>query len=288
KKVYFKGTSKYEVAGNILDYSYDKSRLTLLPRMYSRDESHIDTYRTWTGLNSHEKPGFVHNISYMLRYQFGHMYFRYLMWNFAGRKSDVQHARWLRPWESLNPPGEASYTSRARNQYWMLPLLLGIVGMLFQFKKDKKGFLTTLLFFLITGIVLALYLNAPPNEPRERDYIYVGSFMAFCIWIGMGTAALGYFLTQRSAQYLTVISVAFGWPLWMLFQNLDDHDRSGRTLQIANARNILDSCAENAMLFTGGDNDTFPLWYLQEVEGFRTDVRVAVLSYFNSDWYIGQ
>ena len=170
----------------------------------------------------------------------------------------------------------------------MLPLILGLVGSCYQYYKNKKDFFAIAIFFLVTGAVLALYLNSPPTEPRERDYIYVGSFIAYCVWIGLGVSAIG----NVGARYkkvlyaLPIISLAV--PAWMAWQNFDDHNRSGRTFQIDNARNLLQSCAPNSILFTGGDNDTFPLWYLQEVEGFRTDVRVMVLSYLNTDWYINQ
>lgn len=292
KEIYTKGAGTYELAGVMPEYRYEPSRCTILPRMYSRDESHVEFYRSYTGLAPHEKPGFIDNIKYMLGYQLGHMYFRYLMWNFAGRASDVQHAGWLKPWQGLSLPGKSGISNHARNQYWMLPLFLGLAGMFFQYKKDKKGFLVTLLFFLITGVILALYLNPPPVEPRERDYIYVGSFVAYSIWIGMGIMAIAHFLKKKfKGVYLSAFLVAvaaIGIPAWMFYQNYDDHDRSGRTLQVDHARNILNSCAPNAILFTAGDNDTFPLWYLQEVEGFRTDVRVVVLSYLNTNWYISQ
>lgn len=283
KQVYYKSSRTYEVAGTLPAYQYD-SRQTLLPRLYSNDPDHIDAYREWTGLKPEEKPGFSDNLSFMFTYQLGHMYLRYLMWNFAGRESDVQNVGWLRPWDRLS----VSDFEHARNQYWMIPLALGLSGAFYQYRKDKKFFIPVALFFLMTGPILALYLNSPPIEPRERDYIYVGSYIAFCIWIGMGFAFLGTCLsrfrhgTSITAVFATVI------PLWMFYQNFDDHDRSGRTFQVDNARNVLKSCAPNSILFTGGDNDTFPLWYLQEVEGFRTDVRVMVLSYMNTDWYINQ
>ncbi|HEX8040148.1 MAG TPA: DUF2723 domain-containing protein, partial [Chryseosolibacter sp.] len=142
--------------------------------------------------------------------------------------------------------------------------------------------------FLINGVILVLYLNSPPNEPRERDYIYVGSYVAFALWIGCGFYYLGKLCRPFRAGSAFSVLVSISVPMWMLFQNFDDHDRSGRTFQVDNARNVLNSCAPNSVLFTGGDNDTFPLWYLQEVEGVRTDVRVMVLSYMNTDWYINQ
>lgn len=276
----------YKAVGEVPEYRYDKERMTLLPRIYSNDPAHIDIYRQWTGLSAGEQPRFRDNIEFMLRYQLWHMFGRYFMWNFAGRASDIQHTDWLAPWQGSVDRSLVSY-SKANNQYYMLPLLLGLLGMIIQFKRDKKGFIANLCFFLVTGLLLAIYLNATPNEPRERDYIYVGSYAAFSIWIGIGIMSIAKVSRNWRIPYIP------GWvalcvPAWMFYQNLDDHDRSGRTFQVDHARNVLGSCEKGAILFTGGDNDTFPLWYLQEVEGYRTDVRVKVLSYFNADWYINQ
>jgi len=287
KKIYHKAADRYEYSGIMPGYQYESARSTVLPRMYSNDADHVEAYQAWTGLGKNEKPGFRDNLYFMFTYQLGHMYLRYLMFNFAGRESDHQNADWLRPWSVSEMQGDP-HPNKANNQYWMLPLILGIGGMVWQLRKDPKGVIMIALFFLITGIVLAIYLNSPPIEPRERDYIYIGSFIAFCIWVGLGIVPL-YQITKNSnvgkaLAILTCVSI----PTLLLWQNLDDHDRSGRTFQIDNARNLLNSCAPNSILFTGGDNDTFPLWYLQEVEAFRTDVRVMVLSYMNTDWYIDQ
>lgn len=283
---YIVNDRRYEKVGEISTYHYTKNRLTILPRMYSNDPSHVETYRQWTGLKQGEKPRFSDNLAFMIQYQLGEMYFRYLLWNYAGRAGDVLHAGWLTPWEGMPDRSLVSY-SKATNQYFMLPLLLGLLGMIFQYRKDRKGFIANFSFFLITGFLLAVYLNATPNEPRERDYIYVGSYISFAIWIGLGMMyAMEMIESKRSRFVVGLVSV---WvPIWILYQNLDDHDRSNRTFQMEHARSILASCEENAILFTGGDNDTFPMWYLQDVEGFRTDVRVKVLSYFNADWYINQ
>ena len=283
-KMYYKDSNSYKVAGTTSAYVYGRSRQTILPRMYSNDENHVAAYRQWAGLKGNERPDFSDNLRFMLGFQLGEMYFRYFLFNFAGRESDVQYSTWLKPWDSL----KGTVPDKSRNQYWMLPLILGLVGSCYQYYKNKKDFFAIAIFFLVTGAVLAAYLNSPPVEPRERDYIYVGSFIAFCVWIGLGVSAIG----NVGARYkkilyaLPIVSLAI--PAWMAWQNFDDHNRSGRTFQIDNARNLLQSCAPNAILFTGGDNDTFPLWYLQEVEGFRTDVRIMVLSYLNTDWYVNQ
>jgi hypothetical protein len=255
-----------------------------LPRMYSNDEDNISVYREWTGLKENESPNFLDNLEFLFRFQLGEMYFRYLLFNFAGRESDVQYSTWLKPWNSL----KGAVSTKARNQYWMIPLLLGFLGSFYQYYKSRKGFLTVCVFFLVTGALLAVYLNAPPNEPRERDYIYVGSFIAYCIWVGLGVIAIGNYGVKYKPILYVLPFISLSIPAWMAYQNFDDHNRSGRTFQIDNARHLLQSCAPNSILFTGGDNDTFPLWYLQEVEGFRTDVRVMVLSYFNTDWYVDQ
>lgn len=283
-KAYYKDDVDYKVAGTKVDYEFQASREVILPRIYSRDPNHVKVYQQWLGLKPNEKPHYGHNLEFMFTYQLGHMYLRYLMWNFVGREGDIQNSTWLKPWDRLSK-GDSE---RARNQYWMIPLLLGIVGAVSQFYRDKRGFVVNMVFFLFTGLILAFYLNSPPVEPRERDYIYVGSYIAFCIWIGLGIISIRQKLFNGAIQLTCVLFISIALPAWMLYQNFDDHDRSGRTFQIDNARTVLNNCAPNAVLFTGGDNDTFPLWYLQEVEGLRTDVRVMVLSYFNTDWYIEQ
>jgi hypothetical protein len=288
KQIYHKGHQAYEPTGKLSDYQYEPHRQTIFPRMYSHDASHIETYRQWTGLKSGEKPGYIHNIVYLMRYQFTHMYLRYFLWNFAGREGDVQYSDWLAPWEPVSLETSTHHVQHARNQYWMIPLILGIIGSIFHYRRNKHAFTSTLIFFLITGVVLVLYLNSLPNEPRERDYIYVGSYIAFSWWIGLGILYLFSLVSHWKFASFAVMPISIALPLWMYLQNHDDHDRSGRTFQIDHARNVLQSCAQNAILFTGGDNDTFPLWYLQEVEGFRTDVRIVVPSYFNTDWYIDQ
>jgi len=282
---YIKEGDHYQKVGEIPEYHYEEGRQTFMPRIYSNDPAHVQTYQQWTGLQKGEKPKFSDNLRFMIQYQLGHMFGRYLLWNFAGRVSDIQHADWVRPLEGIADRSAISY-NRANNQYFMLPLLFGLIGLLFQSKRDRNGWVANMAFFLITGLILTIYLNGTPNEPRERDYIYVGSYVAFTIWIGLGIMAIGAQLQKWRLSYLSGFLLLL--PVWMLYQNWDDHDRSGRTFQMDYARSVLNSCEPGAVLFTGGDNDTFPLWYLQEVEGFRTDVRVKVLSYFNADWYINQ
>lgn len=289
--IYSKGDKQYDITDCKTEYTYENEGQTIFPRMYSTQPNHVNTYREWVGLNEGEKPRFSDNLKFMFLYQFGHMYMRYFLFNFSGRASDIQDADWLGPFDYFEKLPESIIQNKARNNFFLLPFLLGVFGLLYQYRNDKTGFWAVMAFFLFFGFILVFYLNTPPNEPRERDYIYVGSYISFCIWIGLGAMGIYQLLKTkiqkyRWFKYSSVITILI--PLLMFFEGFDDHNRSGRTLQVDHARNTLESCAPNAILFTGGDNDTFPLWYVQEVEGLRTDVRVIVLSYFNGDWYIDQ
>lgn len=253
-----------------------------------------------------EKPSFGANMDFMFRFQFSYMYWRYFAWNFIGRQDDIQgtgdnfHGNWLSgidfidsmfigPQENL--PSDA-LENKARNTYYFLPFLLGLFGFIFQLSKDKRNFWVMLVFFLFTGIALKIYLNERPFEPRERDYALVGSFYVFAMWIGFGAFALyesfSEFLSRKVALPIVTVLCLLAGPILLASQNWDDHDRSGRKTALAMARKYLDSVDENAILFTIGDNDTFALWYLQEIEEYRTDVRVINTSLFNTDWYIDQ
>lgn len=291
EKVYVKGENEYELVDRKVSYDYDPAHSTILPRMYSSSPPHIQEYLRVTGLRRNEKPSFFDNMTFMFKHQLGWMYMRYFMWNFAGRESDIQNARWLSPLAAFEDVPEEIANNKGRNNYFMIPLILGIVGLLFQLRRDVYGFSFVAMLFFLTGIALILYLNSPPIEPRERDYIYVGSFYAFAIWIGFSVIAMATALKKATSPQvagITAILVGLTAPAIMAQQNWDDHDRSNRYFSVDSAKNFLSSTAENAILFTGGDNDTFPLWYVQDVEGFRTDARVVVLSYFNTDWYIEQ
>ncbi len=282
---------KYEIYDYKTEYEYTSADQILFPRVYSQQGNHPQLYREKLGMAPDEKPTMAHNIAFMLSHQFGHMYFRYFMWNFAGRASDNKEADWLLPWEGNGELPELIARDRAHDNFYLLPLILGILGILLHLRKDKEGFSFVLTLFLMLGAAIVLYINSPPMEPRERDYVYVGSFYAFAIWIGLGVLFLKELLEKvggglPAAALATLLSLAV--PALMGTKSWDNHDRSGRYFSVDQARNTLASCAPNAILFTGGDNDTFPLWYVQEVEGFRTDVRVVVLSYFNTDWYVSQ
>ncbi|WPZ12112.1 glycosyltransferase family 117 protein [Roseivirga spongicola] len=287
--VYYKAEDGYKISDYKMDYEYDPAYTTLLPRMWSSAPGHDRKYMEVTGVTPGEIPSFGDNLRFMFRHQIGHMYLRYFMFNFAGRESDIQDADWLSPVSSNKGVPETIINNKGRNQYYMIPLILGLVGFFFQFNRDPKGFSATLMLFILTGVALVVYLNSPPIEPRERDYIYAGSYYAFAIWIGLSMLAIGGALAKRG-KALAIGTLALGAiaPIILAAENWDDHDRSNRYFSVDSARNFLASVAPNAILFTGGDNDTFPLWYIQEVEGFRTDVRVVVLSYYATDWYIEQ
>ena len=291
--VYMKGKDKYEIVDYELKNTYDPAKTTILPRIYSTQENHKRIYRSKLGLREGQEPTFGDNLYFMFTHQLGHMYWRYFMWNFSGRESDFSDAPWMGIGDALSDKYPDYITeNKGHNNYLMLPLILGVIGLLFQAKVDPKSFYVNLMLFLMMGVVLVLYLNSPPVEPRERDYIYVGSFYAFAIWIGMGVLAIGNMIAKanKNLAMAGILATLITLPIAGLVasQNWNDHNRKGRYFSVDSARNFLASCAPNAILFTGGDNDTFPLWYVQEVEGFRTDVRVIVLSYFDTDWYVEQ
>ncbi len=258
------------------------------PRRYSTAPQHVQEYARYDS-----------DLDFFLSYQLSHMYWRYFMWQFVGKASDMQDADWAKPalWFS-DPPGTTPSEQSSRNVYFALPLLLGLLGLAFHFQKDWRRALAVLTLFLITGVGIILYLNQTPFQPRERDYSYVASFFAYALWIGIGATGLVELVAEslqrqsallRRGTALALAAVLFlAVPGWMLVENYDDHDRSGRRIATDFARNMLESTAPDAILFTNGDNDTFPLWYLQEVEGVRRDVRVVNLSLLNTPWYVRQ
>jgi hypothetical protein len=253
-----------------------------------------------------EKPSLGSNIVYMLEYQLGYMYWRYFMWNFTGRQDDIQgrydnHGNWISGIKPIdewhlgysqdNLPSDIK-NNKARNTYYFLPLILGLIGMFFLFNTDKKTFWVMMVFFLFTGLAIQFYTNVRPFEPRERDYSVVGSFYVFAIWIGFGVYAIFNVLKKHLPEKLgaPIITIAclILVPTILAANNWNDHDRSDKYTARAMAKMYLDSCAENGILFSIGDNDTFALWYAQEIEGYRTDVRVVNTSLFQTDWYIDQ
>lgn len=290
--IYKKGKDKYEEVDKKFEYVYKESEQTLLPRIYSSDPDHIRIYEENLGLRPGEKPNFIDNMTFMFDHQIGWMYVRYFFFNFAGRESDLQNADWLKPgnWFEELPPVLAD--NKGRNNFFLIPFALGLVGMFWQSVNNTRNFVVVALLFVLTGVALVVYLNSPPTEPRERDYIYAGSYYAFCFWIGFAVIALADIFSKMTKSLkmgaVTATLIGLSAPALMAQQGWDDHDRSDRFFSVDSAVNYLQSCAPNGILFTGGDNDTFPLWYAQEVEGVRTDVRVIVLSYYNTDWYIDQ
>ncbi len=335
---------------------YDPKYSTFLPRMYSPEDRHVRGYTSWSGSNATRKPKFSENLRYFAHYQVDWMYWRYFMWNFSGRQNDEQghggarNGNWISGLNFIDKHhvGDQSKApsiitnNASHNKFYMLPLILGVIGFIFTMMRASKSWWLITLLFLLTGFAVILYLNQKPFEPRERDYAYAASFYAFSIWIGLavlglynafktmtwqefgklagvlGVVSLILFLgsvgTGMSMLYIsaiTLIAYAFAIglrssiknevqmsglltlvclpiPILMGMQGWDDHDRSGRYTAQALAHNYLTGCSDNSIIFTNGDNDTFPLWYLQEVEGKKTDVRVCNLSLFSTDWYTAQ
>ncbi len=372
---YVKGKDKYLEIGKQREYTYPSSDKQLFPRVWdpSNEQNHAYFYGTWLNIpqdpqtGRYEAPTYADNLNWFFTYQMGLMYWRYFMWNFAGRQNDVQgmgnvrDGNWISgiPMIDNNRLGDQSQLpdslkkSKANNKLYMLPFILGILGCVYQFLKNRKDWIVSFLLFFFTGIAVVLYLNQPGNQPRERDYAYVGSFYAFAIWIGLAvvafvraarekedklgfsnlliygssltfvitimsslkgtfgsifmtglmvtamfaiiTIAITYLLRAISSagqniKMLNIGALAFCLitPILMAQQEWDDHDRSRKTLAPDLARNYLESCAPNAILFSFGDNDTYPLWYAQEVEGIRPDVRLVNYSLLGIDWYINQ
>lgn len=355
------------------EYNYAKEYCTVFPRMYSNQAHHVREYKNWSDFEG--KPAsipdvngqrrvatFGENLKFFFSYQINWMYWRYFMWNFAGRQNDVQghgdivSGNWLSGINAIDSKrlgnqdqlADSLSENKAYNHFYLLPFILGLIGLFYQFIRTPKAGVITMLLFLLTGLAIVVYLNQYPMQPRERDYAYVGSFYAFAIWIGLGVYSLFDMIQQYRIKDLSKItSYVFGaglvlfllelmggsddhsvsysiWymaivgigtivalmymgkrigekgsavlslvlclsvPLIMGAEGWDDHSRAKRRTAVDFAKNYLDSCAPNAILFTNGDNDTFPLWYVQEVEGYRTDVRVVNLSLLNTDWYINQ
>ncbi|NLA24471.1 MAG: DUF2723 domain-containing protein [Bacteroidales bacterium] len=297
--------NRYETTGIKTEPNYKKADVKWFPRMWSARPEHIAAYKEWSKTDGENLPSVSENFRFFTRYQLGHMYWRYFMWNFVGRQNDIQghggplYGNWisgikfidnLRLGTPKNIP-DIFYKNKARNTYFFLPLILGLIGLVYQFKKDKKNFTVLSILFVFTGLAIAIWLNQHPEQQRERDYSYVASFYTFSIWIGLGCFAIFQFLKEKHKNFknaLIVISISAIVPILMGFQNFDDHNKSNRKTAYEIAYNYLIGLAPDAILFTNGDNDTFPLWYLQEVEGIRRDVRVVNLSYLNYDWYIDQ
>ena len=307
---------KYIQADGPGDVKYDASGKMLFPRMWSSDGKHIQFYESYMNGGGqkvagaeHKKPTFFQNLAFFFDYQMNWMYWRYFMWNFAGRQNDIHSPTpgdiMAGNWESgigfldsirLGDQSDAPdylKNNKAKNHYYMLPLLLGLLGLFFQYSRDKRGCWLTFLMFFMTGIAIVIYLNQPPFQVRERDYAYAGSFYFFSVWIGLAVAAVYSWIEDRAQKKETAVAAAvtvlfLGVPVLMAAENWDDHDRSNRYTAVEMAKNYLNSVGPNGILVTHGDNDTFPLWYAQEVENVRPDVRIANTSLLGTDWHIDQ
>jgi len=299
-------------------YIFDDKTETLFPRMASLVDGHESEYNRWVNIkgksvkvsdrNGNGKtikvPTFADNIAFFIKYQLGHMYFRYFMWNFSGRQNNVQgfgelmHGNWISGIPFLdearlgpqdNIPDKFA-NNPARNKYFMLPLIFGLIGLIYQYKKDKQSFLVAFLFYFFAGIAIVFYVNEIPITPRERDYVYVGSFYAFSIWIGLSAIAVIDILKRKNKyiNYSILLAMFILLPINLISENWDDHDRSDRYTARDFSFNVLNSCEKNAILFTSADNDSYPIWYSQEVEGYRRDVRAVLSEFLPVDWYIDQ
>ena len=327
---YQKGKDKYFENGKDGHYVYDASQMMLFPRVWdaSNDQGHADYYANFLGIEKvseqdknfwsdeanqkhypyERDPNGIDNLNWFIRYQNYYMYFRYFMWNFSGKQNDVQ---WSAPgnirdgnWitgisfidnmmygdQSKMP--DSVKNNKANNKLFALPFILGLLGLFYHGRKHNKDFLVNFLLFFFTGFAIVVYLNQAGNQPRERDYAYVGSFYAFAVWIGLGVLQvkdwLGKTVNTGTAAAIATAACLLAVPVIMASQEWNDHDRSNKVLARDLARNYLESCAPNAILFSFGDNDTYPLWYAQEVEGIRKDVRVINYSLLGIDWYVNQ
>ncbi|TWR28044.1 DUF2723 domain-containing protein [Mucilaginibacter achroorhodeus] len=295
--LYRRGETKYEEAGKKLTTIYDHN--TLFPRMFSQKPSHPEFYRMWSNLSPDEKPTMATNIGFFASWQVTQMYTRYFLWNFVGRANDQDgqtaqgpDGSWISGFGFSKQLPKSITDSKSYNRLFFLPLIIGICGLFYHFKRNQRdaGVVTVLFFF--TGLAIVLYLNQDPLQPRERDYAYAGSFYAFAIWIGLGVLMIADLLSKKinakTGAIIATVVCLLAAPVLMASQEWDDHDRSTKLTPHDMAYDYLNSCAPNAILFTYADNDTYPLWYIQEVEGVRPDVRIVNLSLLGTDWYIRQ
>ncbi len=307
-KIYQKSDSlgKYVVTGHKMSADYAPEDEHLFPRIWDtgNERGQEDFYRNWLGLSPQEDPTGLDNLQWFFSYQIDWMYWRYFMWNFSGRQNDIQgfgnvrDGNWItgvsfidnaRLGDQSKMP-ESLKNNKARNTLFALPFILGLIGLFFQLNRNKRDWLINFLLFFFTGLAIVFYLNQNGPQPRERDYAYVGSFYAYAVWIGLGVLGVYNFFKKKiagkTAAILAGLLCLLLVPVIMGFQEWDDHDRSTKTLPRDVAADYLRSCKPNAILFTEGDNDTYPLWYAQEVQGIRTDVRVVNMSLLGVDWYI--
>ncbi len=302
------GKDKYEVVGRKFEPVYGGDQSHFFPRIYDgNDPNHVNYYRSFLGLGPKDEPTSADNLKYFVGYQMNWMWLRFFMWNFAGRQNDFegqgdpQRGNWIsgipvidqmRGLGNTDNMGSGYSDNGAHNKLYFLPLILGIIGIIYQFKRNKQDGIIVLTLFFFTGAAIGIYLNMPPLQPRERDYAFAGCTYTFTIWIGLGVLMVYQWLKTLSPSpamvYVSIALCLTAVPALMGFVEWDDHDRSHKTLARTVAYNTLSCCEKNAVLFTFGDNQTYPLWYIQEVEGFRKDVRIINTSLLGIDWYIDQ
>lgn len=299
------GKDQYVIVGKKQEPVFDRTRF--FPRIWEYNQGdHAQFYKQYLGLSDNEEATSADNFKFFMGYQMNWMWWRYFMWNYSGRQNDwegqgeAKNGNWITGIKALDKMKVGDLDkmpdnyrdNKARNQLYLLPFILGVLGLIYQFNRDKRnGFIVFLLFFF-TGIAIGIYLNMPPLQPRERDYAFAGSTYAFAIWIGLGVLMVQQWFRKMTKDPIASVAAIglclIAVPTLMASEEWDDHDRSKKTLARATAYNALMSCDSNAILFTFGDNDTYPLWYLQEVEGIRTDVRTINTSLLGIDWYIDQ
>jgi len=306
---YWKGPKKYEETGEKKDeYVYEDGETRFFPRIWDgNDPNHGNFYKNYLGLGENDKASSADNLRFFMGYQVNQMWWRYFCWNYIGRQNDVQNIQgepqngnWMSGIKFLDQGrigdidkmADAFKHSKAHNDLYFLPFILGLLGLVFQYMNDRRNTFIVFLLFFFTGLAIVLYLNNTPLQPRERDYAYAGATYAFAIWIGLGVMMVSDWLKKLKLGAMSSIAATalclLAVPALMASKEWDDHDRSQKTLPLATANNYLSSCEPNAILFTEGDNDTYPLWYAQEVEGMRPDVRIINISLLGIDWYIDQ
>lgn len=312
KETTYLGTDgKYHSYAKLKGYANPPQFTYFFPRVWRPDRA--EEYKVWANIEGRpemwegeriEVPTAAENMRFFFGYQLNYMYWRYFLWNFVGRQNDIQgdgglvYGNWLSGIKFIDSaylgpqddiPADMK-NNKARNTYFFLPFILGLIGLLYHLKRDKRNFAVVMMLFFMMGIALVAYFNTAPSEPRERDYVFVGSFYAFCIWLGLGVMAVRDWFAKASPKAATVCAtvVCASVPLLLVCQNWDDHDRSHRYVVPSIGFNALSNTLPNSIIMNNGDNDTFPLWYMQEVEGVRPDVRIMNMSYIAADWYIAQ
>jgi hypothetical protein len=308
--LYVKGKNEYEIAGKTFGQDWSTAPSAhFFPRMWnsSNERGEVDVYKQYGGISDDDPPTMANNIKYFVSYQVGWMYLRYFMWCYSGKQNDLQGFGDVRDGNAITGipfidnyfygdqskmPDSIHKNNKSYNRLFMLPLILGLIGLYFHYSKNKKDFIVTLLLFFFTGLAIVIYLNQAGQQPRERDYAFAGSEYAYAIWIGLGVIWVAEkfqkFLKGSMGNYAAAGLCFLAVPVLMGQQEWNDHDRSKKTLARDLAKDYLESCPPNAILFSFGDNDTYPLWYAQEVEGIRPDVRVMVNSLLGTDWYMNQ